>query len=55
MLNTHGLNTLCHQCRHNAINLHVMCDNYGKALSAAVLGFEIDVPDGLIGKLHGNQ
>ena len=26
-----------------------------KALSAAVLGFEIDVPDGLIGKLHGIQ
>jgi hypothetical protein len=28
-------------------------DNYGKALSAAILGFEIDVPDALAPKLHG--
>jgi hypothetical protein len=28
-------------------------DNYGKALSAAVLAYEIEVPDGLKGKLHG--
>ncbi len=28
-------------------------DNYGKALSAAVLGFEIEVPDALKAKLRG--
>lgn len=28
-------------------------DNYGKSLSAAVLGFEIDVPDALRERLHG--
>lgn len=26
-------------------------DNYGKALSAAVLGFELDIPDGLANQL----
>jgi hypothetical protein len=30
-------------------------DNYGKALSAAILGFEIDVPDALVPKLHGQH
>jgi hypothetical protein len=30
-------------------------DNYGEALSAAVLAYEIEVPDGLKGKLRGMQ
>jgi len=33
----------------------VCLDNYSKALSAAVLGYEIEVPDGLKGKLRGMQ
>jgi hypothetical protein len=27
-------------------------DNYGKSLSAAILGFELDIPDGLRGRLR---
>ena len=30
-------------------------DNYGKALSAAILGFEIDVPEGLLDQLRGRE
>lgn len=28
-------------------------DNYGKSLSAAVLSFELEIPDGLANHLHG--
>ena len=30
-------------------------DNYGKALSAAILGFELDVPESLQGFLRGKD
>ena len=30
-------------------------DNYGKALSSAILGFELDVPDALRQHLHGQH
>ena len=50
-----ALNFVAHGALGGGVSRSLCLDNYGKALSAAVLGFEIDVPDGLIGKLHGNQ
>lgn len=50
-----ALNFVAHGALGGGVSRSLCLDNYGKALSAAVLGFEIDVPDGLIGKLHGIQ
>lgn len=50
-----ALNFVAHGALGGGVSRSLCLDNYGKALSAAVLGFKIDVPDGLIGKLHGIQ
>jgi hypothetical protein len=51
--NIEAMNFVCHGALGGGVSRSLCLDNYGKALSAAVLGFEIDVPDALISKLHG--
>lgn len=43
----HAINFVCHGALGGGVSRSLCLDNYGKALSAAVLGFEIDVPDAL--------
>ena len=51
--NIEALNFVCHGALGGGVSRSLCLDNYGKALSAAVLGFEIEVPDGLRSKLVG--
>ena len=53
--NIDALNFVCQGALGGGVSRSLCLDNYGKALSAAVLGFEIEVPDALRGKLHGQQ
>lgn len=51
--NIDAMNFVCHGALGGGVSRSLCLDNYGKALSAAVLGFEIEVPDALADKLHG--
>lgn len=51
--NLHAINFVCHGALGGGVSRSLSLDNYGKALSAAILGFEIDVPDVLSPKLRG--
>jgi hypothetical protein len=42
-----ALNFVAHGALGGGVSRSLCLDNYGKALSAAILGFELDVPDGL--------
>jgi hypothetical protein len=53
--NIEALNFVCHGALGGGVSRSLCLDNYGKALSAAVLGFEIDVPDALRSKLRGQH
>jgi hypothetical protein len=53
--NIDALNFVCHGALGGGVSRSLCLDNYGKALSAAVLGFEIEVPDALRSRLHGQQ
>jgi hypothetical protein len=53
--NIDALNFVCHGALGGGVSRSLCLDNYGKALSAAVLGFEIEVPDSLRGRLHGQH
>jgi hypothetical protein len=48
-----ALNFVAHGALGGGVSRSLCLDNYGKALSAAVLGFEIEVPESLRGKLRG--
>ena len=48
-----AMNFVCQGALGGGVSRSLCLDNYGKALSAAILGFEIEVPDALAGKLHG--
>ena len=48
-----ALNFVAQGALGGGVSRSLCLDNYGKALSAAVLGFEIEVPDGLTAKLRG--
>ena len=50
-----AMNFVCHGALGGGVSRSLCLDNYGKALSAAILGFEIDVPDVLAPKLHGQH
>lgn len=50
-----ALNFVAQGALGGGVSRSLCLDNYGKALSAAVLGFGIDVPDGLASKLRGMQ
>ena len=51
--NIEAMNFVCHGALGGGVSRSLCLDNYGKALSAAVLGFEIELPDDLRPKLHG--
>jgi len=49
----HALNFVAHGALGGGVSRSLCLDNYGKALSAAILGFELEIPDALHGRLHG--
>ncbi len=53
--NIHAMNFVAHGALGGGVSRSLCLDNYGKALSAAILGFEIDVPESLRDKLHGQH
>jgi hypothetical protein len=50
-----ALNFVCQGALGGGVSRSLCLDNYGKALSAAVLGFELEVPDALRGQLAGQH
>ena len=48
-----ALNFVAQGALGGGVSRSLCLDNYGKALAAAVLGYEIEVPDSLQGKLRG--
>jgi hypothetical protein len=53
--NIDALNFVCQGALGGGVSRSLCLDNYGKALSAAVLGFELDVPDALRSHLRGQH
>ena len=51
--NLDAMNFVCHGALGGGVSRSLCLDNYGKALSAAVLGFEIEVPEALRAQLRG--
>ena len=51
--NLDAMNFVCQGALGGGVSRSLCLDNYGKALSAAILGFPIDVPDALVGRLRG--
>jgi hypothetical protein len=49
----HALNFVAHGALGGGVSRSLCLDNYGKALSAAVLGFELEIPEELRGRLRG--
>ena len=47
------LNFVAHGALGGGVSRSLCLDNYGKALSAALLGFELEVPDALHNRLRG--
>ena len=53
--NIEALNFVAHGALGGGVSRSLALDNYGKALSAAILAFEIDVPQVLVIKLRANK
>lgn len=53
--NLHALNFVAHGALGGGVSRSLSLDNYGKALSAAILGYEIEVPENLLPLLHVRQ
>jgi hypothetical protein len=51
--NLEAMNFVCHGALGGGVSRSLCLDNYGKALSAAILGFELEVPDELRPLLRG--
>ena len=51
----HAINFVAHGALGGGVSRSLSLDQYGKALSAALLGFEIEVPDALRDQLHHLQ
>ncbi|MCD8504950.1 MAG: hypothetical protein LRY56_04790 [Burkholderiaceae bacterium] len=51
--NIHALNFVAHGALGGGVSRSLCLDNYGKALSAAILGFKIELPDHLVDRLRG--
>ena len=49
--NIEAMNFVCHGALGGGVSRSLCLDNYGKALSAAILGFELELPDALRDKL----
>lgn len=50
-----ALNFVAHGALGGGVSRSLSVDNYGKALSAAILGFELEIPEGLEHYLHVRQ
>ncbi len=50
--NLEALNFVAHGALGGGVSRSLCLDNYGKALSAAILGFEIEVPDAMAAQLR---
>lgn len=53
--NLGALNFVAHGALGGGVSRSLCLDNYGKALSAAILGFELDIPDALAPSLRGME
>ncbi|WP_313299129.1 hypothetical protein [Diaphorobacter sp.] len=53
--NLHALNFVAHGALGGGVSRSLSLDNYGKALSAAILGYEIEVPENLLPLLRVRQ
>ena len=53
--NIQAMNFVCQGALGGGVSRSLCLDNYGKALSAAILGFEIEVPDHLKALLQGQH
>ncbi|KAB7630155.1 hypothetical protein ET532_002390 [Verminephrobacter sp. Larva24] len=53
--NLDALNFVCHGALGGGVSRSLCLDNYGKALSAAVLGFEVELPEAWLDKLRGRH
>ncbi|KAA0911726.1 hypothetical protein [Pusillimonas sp. ANT_WB101] len=51
----HAMNFVAQGALGGGVSRSLCLDNYGKALSAAILGFEVEVPDALHSKLRGQH
>ncbi len=49
------LNFVCQGALGGGVSRSLCLDNYGKTLSAGILGFELEIPDGLRGQLRGME
>ncbi|MFT0850425.1 hypothetical protein VRY85_06545 [Achromobacter sp. F4_2707] len=49
----HALNFVAHGALGGGVSRSLCLDNYGKALSSAILGFTVEVPDSMRAKLRG--
>jgi hypothetical protein len=47
------MNFVCQGALGGGVSRSLCLDNYGKSLSAAILGFPLEVPDSLAGRLRG--
>jgi hypothetical protein len=47
-----ALNFVAHGALGGGVSRSLCLDNYGKSLSAAILGFELDIPDAVRGRLR---
>ncbi len=53
--NLDAMNFVAQGALGGGVSRSLCLDNYGKALSAAILGFELEVPDALRKYLHGQH
>ncbi len=53
MPNIEALNFVCEGALGGGVSRNLALDNYGKALSAVILGFELEVPDDWGSQLRG--
>jgi hypothetical protein len=53
--NLNALNFVCHGALGGGVSRSLCLDNYGKALSAAILRFEVEVPEALRDQLRGKE
>jgi len=53
--NLEAFNFVCQGALGGGVSRSLCLDNYGKALSAAILGFEVEVPEHLLPLLRGQS
>jgi hypothetical protein len=48
-----ALNFVCQGALGGGVSRSLCLDNYGKSLSAAILGYEMEIPDALVDRIRG--